>query len=96
MIPFPTAAIKVKPMSMGLRKAITKKRENVNLIIAPVAQNVCHLKMEAFISGIYLFKKTDAYKNYPDGQMLNNNSTHINISEESIRWCSPLALENSG
>lgn len=52
--------------------------------------------MEAFISGIDLFKKTDAYKNYPGGQMLNNNSAHINISEESIRWSSPLALENSG
>lgn len=52
--------------------------------------------MEAFISGTDLFKKTDAYKNYPGGQMLNNNSAHINISEESIRWSSPLALENSG
>lgn len=52
--------------------------------------------MEAFISGIDLFKKTDAYKNYPDEQMLNNNSTHINISEESMRWSSPLAQENSG
>lgn len=96
MTPFPTAAIKVKPMSMGLRRAITKKRDNVNLIIAPVAHTVCHLKMEAFIFGIDLFKKTDAYKNYPGGQMLNNNSAHINISEESIRWSSPLALENSG
>lgn len=74
----------------------TKRRENVNPIIAQVAHTVCHLKMEAFISGIHWFKKPDAYKNYSDGQMLNNNSTHINISEGSIRWSSQLGLENSG
>lgn len=46
---------------------VTKMRENANSIIAPVAHLVCHLKMEAYSSGIPLFKKPGAYKNYPDG-----------------------------